>query len=63
MATIVKVYADDGSTFLRCSFLRDCFPNDDENGTQEYAAREEIQRAGRVWIGGGDEPLFYVTKA
>lgn len=62
MQTLVKVYADNGSTFLRCSFLRDCFPND-VDGREEAQAQAELDKAGRVWIGGGNDPLFFVTKA
>lgn len=39
--------------------LRDVFPDDDESYRD---AAEELQKNGRVWIGGGAAGLFYASK-
>lgn len=46
---------DDNDEILRCVCdLQDCFPDDDEG---YHLARNEIDRSGRCWVGGGAAPL------
>lgn len=63
--TLVKVLriTEDGSEqFERFSELRDCFPDDDQNDSDYHAAAAEIQRSGRVWVGGGGSPMFLLIR-
>ena len=62
MQVKVLLVADDGAEkFQHYSELRDCFDDPDDDGYQ--FARDELQRAGRVYVGGGAAPLFLLLKA
>jgi hypothetical protein len=39
--------------------LEECFPND---RVAYYTAREELERAGRYWVGGGAAPLVLLLR-
>ncbi len=58
---LVRVLQEDTTTVeIESIELREIF--DDEHGGEDYAeARNEIERAGRYWLGGGSAPLFYVV--
>jgi hypothetical protein len=58
---VLRIDSEGGEVFERYSLLRDCFP-DDEHDSDYHAARYELERAGRVWIGGGAAPLFLLMR-
>lgn len=58
----VKIYDTDetGNETLRSQCeLRDCFPDDEDNFQHAWA---ELKRSGRVWVGGGAEPLTLIMR-
>lgn len=59
----VRIYDCDGhgNEAVRCQCeLRDCFPDDEETF---QTALTELKRSGRVWMGGGAEPLVILMSA
>lgn len=62
----VKVYKVDQNTgeetFERTAALDDLFDDSWEGGADALSAACELEKAGRVWVGGGAAPLFYVVR-
>lgn len=53
-------YADGVETLRTCCDLRECFPDSDD---EYHAAHAELQRVGRVWVGGGASPVTLLMSA
>lgn len=59
---VLRITQDGSEVFERFSELRDCFPDDDQNDSDYQRAAAEVQRSGRVWVGGGAAPMFLLMR-
>lgn len=61
----VKIFSVDKAgqeTLVGISDLQSCFGDELDQSADYDAARQELQRASRVWIGGGAAQLFLLKK-
>lgn len=58
---LVKISYDEGATFDETCDLRDIYVGEDLD-EEYFAARNELERIGRYWEGGGAAPLVLIMK-